>query len=303
MSQDRIVWLLDQLQAEGARITPRERIALAQAVEALTPDDDELATMVASLVTHREEDWRRVYARAAALLPTWRPTQAPPKSPRLEGLRGSLGLTLSAIVVLFALGWGVTRDAGEAPSAPAGSMDSPQHDTAETCFSFPNDDPTPDDAASEMTCDVPAPTDPCTHVAPARASPVRVSPEMITPPRSALATALTLTLLALGLTLFVAPTSHTRRVLEQLRASRAQADGLYHAGRRGVLSLQIPQGESLGREAVLSAATSLGRQALEHRSPLSAVPRGRYSINPATWQACSPTSKPMMYCLSMKFTV
>ncbi|MCK6523788.1 hypothetical protein L6R49_20450 [Myxococcota bacterium] len=281
MPQDRAAWLLDRLVAEGARVTPRERLAVAEAVAALNPGEDELAAMVASLVAHTEEDWRWVHARGLALLPTWGATPAPAPPDRL-GL--GLGLGFGVYVALMALGWSVTHErapgvaevgatgVAEAPVEEASAVEA-EPGAAEPPAASPNEAPAnePPPPEAPQTPETPA-AEPLTLVTPARTSPAALPAETSTPPRPLWPLALSWVLLALGLTLLVAPSTHVQRVMERIRAARDKADELYRQGRQGQVTLRIPKAECLGREAIFAAATSLSRQAVEHPSPHLDVP-------------------------------
>jgi formylglycine-generating enzyme required for sulfatase activity len=274
---------LDRLVAEGARVTPRERLAVAEAVAALRPGDDELAAMVASLVAHTDEDWRWVHGRALALLPTWgaAPAPAPP-----DRLGWGLGLGFGVYVALMGLGWAVnpeqTPEVAEVgvtggPETPAGEVSPGEADPIEA----DPEEASPVDAALDEppppevnpTPEAPAAdTSPLTLVTPARTSPATLPAETTRPPRALWAFVLSVALLALGLTLLIAPFTQVQRALERLRAARDKADDLYRQGAQGHVTLHIPKAECLGREAIFSAATSLGRQAVEHKSPHLDVP-------------------------------
>ncbi len=272
MPQDRAAWLLDRLQAEGARVTPRERLAVAEAIAALRPGDDELAAMVASLVAHTEEDWRWVHARGLALLPTWgaAPAPAPP-----DRLGWGLGLGFGVYVALMALGWAVNPeqapDVAEVgvlvgPETPAGEVSPGEASPAEVSPIEAGLDEPPPEVLPPPT-PTPADPPPLTLVTPARTSPATLPAETTTPPRADWVFSLSVALLALGLTLLIAPSTLVQRALERLRAARDKADDLYRQGAQGHVTLHIPKAECLGREAIFSAATSLGRQAVDRKSP------------------------------------
>ncbi|MBK9648189.1 MAG: hypothetical protein IPO67_24060 [Deltaproteobacteria bacterium] len=128
----------------------------------------------------------------------------------------------------------------------------------------PEVNPTPATAPADPT--------PLTLVTPARTSPATLPAETTRPPRAVWPLALSVALLTLGLTLLIAPFTQVQRALERLRAARDKADDLYRQGAQGHVTLHIPKAECLGREAIFSAATSLGRQAVDHESPHLDVP-------------------------------
>jgi len=280
----RALTLLDRLRAEGQAISPRERLAVAEAVAALAPDDEALAAMVASLLTHNEADWGRVQARCAALLrgisaegaPTTENQAPPPEAPIPASRRrwawaavGVVGVLVVGIALSVLVGDEEATTTVEAPTVetpasepvlkpepptdtasppPTAAAPAPEAEAVQTPEQTPEPEPTPAHGPTLVS------------VSPARATDTPVHVTFIPPERSPTVTLLSLTLLALGLTLLLAPGVRRSQALAHVIQSRAKADALRLAGRRGDLALYIPRTPLLRPAAVDAAAGWLSRR-------------------------------------------
>ncbi|MCK6516615.1 formylglycine-generating enzyme family protein [Myxococcota bacterium] len=274
MTAQRALTLLDRLRAEGQAISPRERLAVAEAVAALAPDDEALSAMVASLLTHNEADWGRVQARCVALLrersaERTRTTEAqapPPEAMIPASRRRRWAWAWAAFGVLGVLGVGIALSALVGEEDATTTVEVPAVETPEA---EPVPEPEPETPTAPAPAPEPAPTTgpSLVSVSPARATENPVPVTFITPARSPTVMLLSLTLLALGLTLLLAPSVRRARAITHVIQSRAKADALRLAGRRGDLALYIPRTPLLRPAAVDAAAGWLGRRVEDRPSP------------------------------------
>ncbi|MBK9367160.1 MAG: hypothetical protein IPN01_12730 [Deltaproteobacteria bacterium] len=139
MTAQRALTLLDRLRAEGQTVSPRERLAVAEAVAALAPDDEALSAIVASLLTHSEADWGRVQRRCGELLreiseegAQTTEAQAPPTELPIPASRrrwawaalGGIGV-LALGIALITLGGEVEAPAVETPAVETPAVETP----------------------------------------------------------------------------------------------------------------------------------------------------------------------------------
>ena len=260
MTARRALTLLDRLRAEGQAISPRERLAVAEAVAALAPDDEALSAMVASLLTHNEADWGRVQRRCGELLREISaegartikdeapPTEATLPSPQWQSVCAALG-------AFGMLAFGLNDCVQLTKEYKAATVMEPALEPEPTPVVEPT--PTPDPAAGPTLV----------SVSPARTTTQPFPSTFVTPERSPAVTTLSLTLLVLGLSLLLSPNLRRAQTRAQITHSRAEADALRLAGRRGDLALYISRTPLLRPAAVDAAAGWLGRRVEDRPSP------------------------------------